>query len=297
MNIGLIIHGPIISTGKKSDGPNYVHNFQTIHYIEKNIAIFTKYCNKIILTIWEGETTSISHISNENVIIIECSKYPYNDNDNRRKQFYSVFQGLKYLKNNSDITHVFKIRTDQLVDDKIINWFTDEYNNSEKNQEKIFFSELNKDRPFYAGDFIIGGNIDKMYKYYQNILSHKSQDLHVCAAIDHLIKHIYSIEDYKNYFSNNYPFVFQQYINKKQLSKLWNLLLDKEVLVIPEEIFFNIKWRNKNMQDIIDRNTTSFIFYNNYLKINFSEKITFENILKEYYRYYYIQRVKRFFNK
>ena len=169
MKIGLIIHGPINSTGKKNDGPNYVDNFQTVSYIEKNIAIFTKYCNKIILTIWEGETTLISHISNENIIIIECPKYPYNDNDNRRKQFFSVFQGLKYIKNNSDITHVFKIRTDQLVDEKIINWLIDTYNNSEKNQEKIFFSELNKDRPFYAGDFIIGGHINKIYKYYQNI--------------------------------------------------------------------------------------------------------------------------------
>ena len=168
---GLIIQGPTISYGQ---GPNVnKEGFNSIQTIFENIKNFIPFVNKIVISTWDQSNLNLKPYTQDdgNVFLIE-SIGPNNSYDNRLKQFISTYAGVNFIKNNfNGVTHVLKIRTDQLIDPSIIKWLSDIYSHSNAasdlsryNQEdKIIFSDSIISTNFYLGDFIFAGKINDIY--------------------------------------------------------------------------------------------------------------------------------------
>ena len=85
------------------------------------------------------------------------------DVKNRQKQFLSTFEGVKYLMNNSDVTHVLKLRADQLVPveirDEIIEVYGKSYNECKFMEQPLTFCYINRTISFHIGDFFFAGGV------------------------------------------------------------------------------------------------------------------------------------------
>jgi len=303
--IGLIIQGPINSTGKKNDGPNSVGYFDTVAYINKNIETFIKYVDKIIISTWENSGLKDKITTAKNIFIIENRGIEIFDFDNRRKQFLTIYEGVKFLKNNSNCTHVFKIRTDQIVDVEILNWMHKIYDKNfsrikfgrfKLQKEKLFFSEIISNHNFYAGDFIIGGNINDVYNFSESILSFGKKDIHPTAANDFILKYFMKNDMYfRRYFIVYIPFIFQNMFNKNS-KKYWIFLLQNNITVIPMNVFKNIYWRGNNMYNIFPNFSYDFLFFENFIHYEDINKennmyTSLKQIFNEYKRYYIKQMI------
>lgn len=321
IKLGLIIQGPIISTGKLNDTPNYVGGFNAIEYIETNIRNFNPFVDKIVISTWENSGLKGRYLDNKKVTIIENQMPCGRDIDNRRKQFVSIYEGAKFLLNNTDVTHVIKIRTDQLVNCSIIQWFLQKYdginfeadNKGLSQKHYLFFSDMISSETFYAGDFVIGGVLSDIICFSKSVLSYGSSDLHPVIGIDYILKYL-KISD-----PRFYELVFKfipynwQISNSKNLplNKYWEFLVMNYFIVIPQSIFSTILWRGRSMNQIFPNYKRQFFLYENWsakefenkhiLKTNFEKKslfnllpnnVNYSKLFTEYRRYYISQRLQ-----
>ena len=274
VNWGLIIQGPIISFGQ---GPNNVEaGFSALNSIETNIIKFLPYVSKIVVSTWENSGLNFQDKYFSKVVLIENIP-PENDPDNRAKQFTSTYSGAKYLTLNSQVTHILKIRTDQLIDPKIIDWFNyffSKYDNStseELNYQEsfLFFSDMMKNNPFYMGDFIFAGKSNDIVSFCKSNLKFKGKNIHPEIGKDYILKHLLLNSSlFWNFFYKNIPFLWQVSNNSNNaIQSYWTYVMKKNMAVIPSSFFWSIVWRNRLMSDVISNQNKDFIFYEDWNKI------------------------------
>jgi hypothetical protein len=200
IKIGIVIQGSLESQG-----------FDCVQNCNELIKIFSDkdYVERIVLSTWENENTEYI---NKEVIILKNRPVLNVDLKNRQKQFLSTFEGVKYLINNSDVTHVLKLRTDQLVPveilDEIIEVYGKSYAESKFMEQPLTFCYINRTIPFHIGDFFFVGGVSDMYRFCHNVLSFGSFNFQGAVEVDVVLKHLYR-ED------SNFPIPF--YICYKQM--------------------------------------------------------------------------------
>ena len=272
---GLIIQGPIISFGQ---GPNNVEaGFSALNSIETNITNFSPYVSKIVVSTWENSGLNFQDKYLSKVVLIE-NIVPENDPDNRVKQFASTYSGARHLALNSKVTHILKIRTDQVIDPKIIEWFNhffrkhDNSNSEElKNQESyLFFSDMIKNNHFYMGDFIFAGKSNDILSFCKSNLQFKGKNIHPEIGKDYILKHLLLNSSlFWNFFYRNVPFLWQVSNNSnKAIQSYWTYVMKTSMAVIPSSFFWSIIWRNRLMSDVIPDPNKDFIFYEDWKKIS-----------------------------
>ena len=101
MRIGVVIQGSLLSQGFDCGGN-----------VARTIARFSSNQNvaAVVLSTWEHDAVDFDVGA---AVVLKHSRVKGKDFLNRRKQFLSTFEGVKYLKHNSQVTHVLKVRTDQ----------------------------------------------------------------------------------------------------------------------------------------------------------------------------------------
>ena len=123
MKIDLVIQGPMLSPGVSGNG-KYVE-FECTNNINKTIDLYGKLFENIVLVTWKGQDVSkIQKYNNLKILEIEDIGGDFKNSSNKfwktenyKRQFYSTYMGLKYLKNNNlSSDFIFKLRTDQTVD-------------------------------------------------------------------------------------------------------------------------------------------------------------------------------------
>ena len=325
INIGLIIQGPVISSGRKNDTPNYIDSFDSIDYIESNIRKFEPFVEKIVISTWENSGLKGRFLKDKKIILLEnrlpCDK----DIDNRRKQFVTIYEGTKYFLNNTKITHVFKIRTDQLVHVDIIPWILKQYEsgnfkaheNGLKQENYLFFSDMISNESFYAGDFIIGGTLSDVISFCSSVLSYGSADLHPVIGVDYILKYLKKNDAKFNEQIIKYLPLIWQTSNPKnsQLHKYWESLVMNYFIVIPQSLFSTIIWRGRPMNQVFPNYKEQFFLYEDwsykYAKQNLSisvgegtsffnlipNRIGFKKVLTAYRRYYLTQRFQYYWKQ
>ncbi len=328
IKLGLIIQGPVISSGRKNDTPSYFNGFNTIDYIESNIRNFQPFVDRIVISTWENSGLNGMYLDNEKVTILENQIPCVRDVDNRRKQFESIYEGAKFLTINSDVTHVIKIRTDQLVNSSIIQWFLKKYDDTNFEPDVnglcqknfLFFSDMISNEPFYAGDFIIGGVLSDVFGFSKSVLSYGETDLHPVIGIDYILKYLKRQDPLFNARVFRFIPLNWQISNRKnlQLNKYWQILVMNYFIVIPQSIFSTIVWRGRSMNQIFPNYESQFFFYEHWC-VNYkgrqisktsldrksilhllSHSVDYRKLFTEYKRYYFTQRLqyylKRLFN-
>jgi hypothetical protein len=285
---GLIIQGPTISYGQ---GPNVnKEGFNSIQTIFENIKNFIPFVNKIVISTWDQSNLNLQPYTQDdrNIFLIE-SITPKNSYDNRLKQFISTYAGVNFIKNNfNDVTHVLKIRTDQLIDPNLIKWLTDIYLQqniskelSRYNQEdKIIFSDSLISTSFYLGDFIFAGRINDIYTFCKaNLLKN---NIHPTIGIDYILKYLkFTDKDFYQYFFSNVPITLQISNNKQEFfNNNWHYLYKNRFLVMPQQYFDSIVWRGKKIIEIIPTYKSSFQFFEEWLtlpepKVSKNKRVSF----------------------
>ena len=310
IKLGLIIQGPILTYGQ--GGNNSINGFDSTNIINENIQNFSPLVEKIVFSTWLDSKFKLSNNFYNNVFIIESPMPCQSDPDNRKKQFYSTFAGIRFLQMNSDVTHVLKIRTDQLIPVTIIKWlfdiFTDKgLKNDFKIENKIVFSEFIKSEYFYVGDFIFAGEINKVLEFININLAYKA-NLHPSIGVDYFLKYL-SVNDsifFNRLFHNNLPLIIQVSMKKNEIIKnYWLSQLIDKCIFIPRTIANEIIWRGKKMENlnfenfcyfedwqdlyVKNSNLTITIKSVSFLSIILMEKAVFRKILYEYKRYYLLR--------
>ena len=292
MKWGLVIQGPTISFGQ---GPNNAENgFSAISTIEQNIKYFSPYVCHIVISTWENSGLTFKNIDTSKTVLIE-NKIPKGpDFDNRRKQFITTLEGCKFLSLNSDATHILKIRTDQLVDPKIIEWLKAFFKNSNNINEKnnnfqenfLVFSDSLSNNPFYLGDFIFAGTKNDLISFCEANVDFLSKNLHPSIGTDYILKY-FSLKDVQFWksFYKYIPLLFQISNKRNKASQqYWRKISDNYVSVIPSEFFETIIWRGKSMYDVLPDYKNKFTFYDDWFKTK-NNNITFDLKTKKSFKY------------
>ena len=238
---GLIIQGHVITYGH---GPNNLETgFSALNSVDTNIANFSPYVSKIIVSTWKNSGLYSKYKDSDKVELIESiPPHPLRDPDNRFKQFLSTFNGAKHLAKDVNITHVLKIRTDQILDPKIIEWlnyFFEKYNNS-LSKEKLHmqgylvFSDMLKDNLLYMGDFIFAGKSNDIVSFCKSNLQFRHKSFHPAAGKDYILKHLLLNDSlFWRFFYRYIPLLWQVSNNSnKAVQSYWNYVMRTNMAVM-----------------------------------------------------------------
>jgi hypothetical protein len=256
LKLGVVIQGPMISWG-----------FDCTEYVQKLVKAFAAHSmvTHVVLSTWESESlVGISKESKFTIIKTRC--VVGKDQSNRYKQTLSSFEGVKFIKNNTDATHIIKIRTDQLIDISIIDFIVDFYDSYLSSSAKtsfshllsapIIFSYINRTYPFHIGDFYFAAQIDDASLFLESVLSFNRQWFQQAVEQDIVIKFLIS-ED------KNFPLPWWVYLKHMCIARKYNrdhlvwrywLSVYKEYFApFPREILLSMKWRGKPFIDELNQ--------------------------------------------
>ena len=275
MRIGLVIQGPAVSYGQLI-GPNQApKGFDARETIFENIRNFSSRVQKIVISTWKDSGLDLSGYPG--VMLIENEPPAESDFDNRRKQFISTYAGVKWLTGHTDVTHIIKIRTDHLVNAELADWLDIFYNENTtyfraglSNQKNfLIFSEFIKDSfLFYTGDFIFAGTSHDMESFCKSNLMFGKRLLHPLINADFVLKYL-SVTDpgFREIFFSGIPLLWQTAGHSNaRVSGYWSDVKYHRFSFIPRQLFAEIVWRGRKMNEVIPAYQSSFGFYEDWLQ-------------------------------
>lgn len=297
INWGLVIQGPIIGFGQ---GPNNSKSgFNAYEVIQKNIEAFAPYVEKIVVSTWVGSGFTLSNDDlSKGVALLENQMPSERDHDNRIKQFTSTLAGINFLNQTPSITHVVKIRTDQLIDPTLIMWLTDFYFNPPKGIDKkdttqknyLIFSEYRKDSPFYLGDFVIAGEKEDVAQFCKSNVSFGAKNLYPSIGIDYVLKYLFRTD--RTLHSHFYAFIPMLWqvanLNNMAAQSYWANILHNRFSIIPKYFYETIQWRGRHMTEVLSPEVIAgFSFFEEWSQTRGSKRI---NLISKNCAYFFPNR-------
>lgn len=260
---GLIIQGPRYTFG---DGPNNSraeNGFDSLETVRENIRRLRKRVEFIVVSTWHQSGFAGEDIGS-GVSLLES--YPISDFDflNQRKQFLSTFVGASYLNSNTDCTHIIKIRTDQLMPLGLMSWLDDFFLREGAGTKLIVCSELLRNSPFYVGDFFFAGETQQILNFATHVLHYEGRRIAINNSVDYVLKHlVQSNERVAKAFPETDPLrnQFRSQYSSPKMSGLWRSALREYFAVLPEEIYWEIVWRDRSMLDVLGQSGHAFFFH------------------------------------
>jgi len=192
MKIGLIIQGPIISgglsgktqgSGRTRVNANRLVNFNCQNTINCNLAVATRLFDSVVVATWENEKVKLNDNSVKVLYLKDPTPQPpvsrrpvpgFSDFNklNNARQFFSVWSGANYLE-TLGVEYVIKIRTDQLLDIKML---FQEFEFFISNIKKLYFVPfLYNNNRWMIPDFFIGGSMDNILQISMDMINLEKQ--------------------------------------------------------------------------------------------------------------------------
>ena len=169
---GLVIQGPIRSTGKSGSGE--VVEFNAAENVVLLAELGLELFDEVVLSTWQGASAHFI----DRLLALGCKVIESDEGlaqiqwqDNRYKQFHSTLVGLESL--SRDIEMAIKIRTDQFFD---IRKFCSELVESNDNFRDyvtvgqpgfLQFLSFRLDKPFGLSDFAVAGEKQQLVDFYK----------------------------------------------------------------------------------------------------------------------------------
>ena len=150
---------------------------------------------KVLLSTWEGEQIDLG----PEVPVVCSSVVTGGDAKNRLKQFQSTYRGVERLGQDEGIGFVLKLRTDQYVPPKSIDFVHAFYETPGIRKSELFmqleapllFSYVNRTIPFHIGDYFFAGKTGDMMAFLRNVLSFGRFYFQLAVEVDVVLKHLY----------------------------------------------------------------------------------------------------------
>lgn len=275
MNIyGLVIQGPI-SDSRYDAWANVLEIFVNYHHL----------FNQVVLSTWRGQESSLGNIPRGMDLV--TSEDPFSESrpwpDNRNRQWVSSLAGIHQLRN--EITHVLKVRTDQLFD---IKEFLEEFEENcnaypdylESKREGFLHSfALVRGASYSICDFAMVGPKNAMRDFYSvqveysNILLTKSIDI---PESDSVRKYLHDL--LPRLFPGLAPVATMPRLDATPVAKhgrgsgvdpsllvLWEFSLRQIFSVSSRSLMLGLRWRGSMVsKDYVDEN---FVFRDEWIKM------------------------------
>lgn len=268
MKIGVIIQGSLEDDefDRRENCNSLIESFLNCTHVDK-----------IVISCWEEEDTS--RIS-KHAIILKNQKIIGKDNRNRIKQFRSILEGVKFLENNTEVTHVLKIRTDQTVPIDIINEIVEKYSTTRNDttvfEQPVTFCYVNRSIPFHIGDFYFAGSIADIQRFAENILSYGTINYQGAVEIDVVLKHLAIVDERHMKLISFYNLHKQMcipglYDREHPVWRYWLLIYKGNIQTFSKKILAETTWRGrKYVERLAERRIygdvdTTFKIFNNLL--------------------------------
>jgi hypothetical protein len=256
LGLGLFIHGALIRFGVGGAGASS-SGFNTISTMAINSRLFAPLLEKVIISTWNDGNIDRSNFLDE-IHILELDPIKGFDFGNIYKQFFSNLQAALWLSNNTNCTHVIKIRADQEVPIEIPTWVKQFYAEDTLNQNKIIFSDALSSEPLYSGDFVLAAPIDLFIEFCQEVTSTKR--LHPVNAIDYVLK-LAALKKRPLPSKNIILRSWQIAGVSSKVEELWATMLLADIAIIPRCYYKKIIWRGAAITDLINSIDTAFLFH------------------------------------
>ena len=214
--IGLVIQGPITTTHNKTK-----KYYDSNHNIKKILKDYSNLISEIVLVTWKKEKKKICKkiLKNKNLKVLLLNDpgvpklYSKDISDNRLRQFYSCYHGLKVLSDDIDI--VIKTRTDLYIDLKrAINFFLIEHERKKKLLKSKFEGVICSKRfyitmPYWLSDQFYIGNKSILKNFFYAQIKYKRERFGLVNVglpeSDSVLKFLYfNKKKIRNFRENNY---------------------------------------------------------------------------------------------
>lgn len=255
---GLVIQGPAISTGLQGplkavgQGPN-VHptGYNCLDAIRANLQAVTPDFACAVVSTWLGSGLPQS-LDGDSVLVMESAE-PKQDFDNRRKQFVSTARGLEYLSDRG-VTHVVKIRTDQILTRDTFTWLKDRYGSCDETDGTLTVSEFLPSTPFYVGDFIIAGTLRNLSTFVSANVGYGPRNLHPSAGIDYVLKYLSRVEpEFWDQINVKIPLLPQLADPRNvPLRRYWSRVRRSYFDFLPRKHLESVTWRGVPLNTVLD---------------------------------------------
>lgn len=256
MSWGLVIQGPKISFGQ---GPNSnLTGYNSTRDVLTNVEALGDYFSAIVLSTWKNENFDLPCGIQSFQILSTSPPKSHRDIDNRKKQIISLSEGIRVLS-EQNITHVLKIRTDQVIPVGLVKFIQD-YFIENSNEPKLMVSEFLGYENFYCGDFMFAGHIRLVEKFCAANLKSKIK-FHPVATKDYILKFCNSVglfPSFVKFFPPLFLYLFCISTQPKVIV-LWAKIRANLFFAPPRELFLDISWRGIRMRQM--QIWDSFSFY------------------------------------
>lgn len=249
---GVVIQGPRMTFGQ---GPNNTpQGFDSADVVGRNVRNFRNAGCEVVVSSWlECELSEAAHGAR----LVESSA-PRFDPDNRRKQFVSMLAGCQAL--SKEVTHVLKIRTDQLVPTTLLEWIesvveTDLSSESRSTGPgRIVVSEFLPIADYYVGDFVFGGKRDDVQSFAEVNVGFGPKVLHPTIGVDYVLKYLSRVEpSFEERLSPLVPYAIQiadpRNVDARDAWHAWKYMY---FVPLPREEFMKFEWRGRDMPSVLD---------------------------------------------
>ncbi len=167
MRVGVVIQGPVNSRG-----------FDAVANVRRIADSYSALpaCGPLVLSTWEGEDAPLRH---PGLTVLLNRPVERDDAMNRLRQWRSTYEGIKFLRANTEVTHILKLRTDMYVAPEIIDFMVDFYARAPGPEGRmrrvcegcLLGSHVHRGVPFGVGDFYFAGRAGDMERLFGDALS------------------------------------------------------------------------------------------------------------------------------
>jgi len=247
-----VIQGPRLTYGQ---GPNNTPDgFDSAEVVAQNIERFSGLAHDVVVSSWVG--SELAHAS-KGVRLLESTP-PRFDPDNRRKQFLSTAMGIRAL--SADVTHVLKVRTDQLIPPTLLPWLSRTLFEQGSRQigrtdlGRIIISEFLPTTNFYVGDFVFAGRRHDVELFVETNVAFGAKNLHPMIAVDYVLKYLSRVEpSFEDALSPSVPYLLQiADPRNRRAVEAWSRWKYEYFAALPRDILLDFEWRGRAMASILD---------------------------------------------
>jgi hypothetical protein len=255
IKIGLLIQGPIISTGRTGNSPlsSVIHDsrkclLDLVGGLSKNDF------DEIVISTWKTlescqfeksnklpKYVEFLHIS-ENEMKNECTLDDIdNEAGSKYFQYYLTYKGVLELKSKG-VDYVIKCRTDQLIDlIKIKKYILDQFDF----YDKFFVTHLERKKPFWVNDFYFGASTSNMVDVFERLLFSRSFSGSVHTDLFRSIAYN-SLSTSKEFpklfiFFKNHRLVAES----RECENYYSYILNCVIKPLPRSVYTSIVWRGE----------------------------------------------------
>ena len=272
MKLGLIIQGPIISSGftgqthgfgKTRAGSNLLVNFDSNQTIVENIDHAQGLFDEVVVSTWKRDYEKLDVAIEKKAKILKLNdptpsppkiRKPlkgYSDFGyiNTTRQFYSTLEGLKYLQSRG-ITHAVKLRTDQSLD---ISLLFEEVKQFARDNTKIFFAPfIVPSTPWSISDFYLAGEIKNFIEISEAMIN-PFFSFHSNVHRDLFFKSVFLFSGSNISFKLKNFFIFEDKASA-DLEKIVDYAMNNIWQAGSKQLYLSLNWRGEKVKkDVKDK--------------------------------------------